>query len=142
MSALLDASFLIALFDAAHTHHQAAHQWFAANRAQGWATCPLTQNARIRIISQPSYPHCLPVAEIARRLRSAIAANDHVFWVDEVSLTDASLFDLTRVLTPRYLTDVYLLALAAKHDGRFVTFDKSILKDAVLTAEGRHLVVL
>ena len=105
MIALLDANILIALFDASHTHHQAAHQWFAANRAQGWATCPLTQNACIRIISQPTYPNRLPLGEITRRLHSATAASDHSFWFDEVSLTDSGMFDLGQVLTPRHLTE-------------------------------------
>lgn len=142
MTALLDANVLIALFDASHVHHQQAHQWFAANRAQGWATCPLTQNACIRIISQPNYPNRLPVADITRRLHSAIGASDHYFWPDEVSLTDSALFDLVQVLTPRHLTDLYLLGLASMHDGCLVTFDKGIPASAVLKAESRHLIVL
>lgn len=56
MIALLDVNMLIALFDAAHVHHRRAHQWFGQHCSQGWATCPLTQNACIRIISQPAYP--------------------------------------------------------------------------------------
>jgi predicted nucleic acid-binding protein len=60
MIALLDVNLLIALFDASHVHHHLAHQWFAGCRSQGWATCPLTENACIRIISQPAYPNRLP----------------------------------------------------------------------------------
>lgn len=56
MIALLDVNMLIALFDAAHVYHRRAHQWFGQHCSQGWATCPLTQNACIRIISQPAYP--------------------------------------------------------------------------------------
>jgi predicted nucleic acid-binding protein len=56
MISLLDANMLIALFDEAHVHHQAAHDWLLINRSTGWATCPLTENACIRIMSQPSYP--------------------------------------------------------------------------------------
>jgi len=138
MVSLLDANLLIALFDASHVHHQR----FAVHRAEGWATCSLTQNAAIRVISQPAYPNRLPVADIARRLRAAVSASDHQFWMDDVSLTDASLFDLSQVLTPRHLTDIYLLGLAAKRDGRLVTLDKGIPAAAVLMAGSNHLLTL
>ncbi len=142
MIALLDANTLIALFDAAHVHHQPAHQWLAHHRAQGWATCPLTQNACIRIISQPAYPGRLTVADIARRLRLATAAKDHHFWPDSIRLHDPALFAHGVILTPRHLTDLYLLALAVKHHGRLVTFDRRIPSAAVTGAGAGHLVVL
>jgi uncharacterized protein len=53
--ALLDVNVLVALFDPDHVHHEAAHGWFAANRAAGWATCPLTENGLIRVLSNPAY---------------------------------------------------------------------------------------
>jgi toxin-antitoxin system PIN domain toxin len=142
MIALLDANVLIALFDAAHVHHQAAHHWLKQNRAQGWATCPLTQNACIRILSQPAYPGRLAVADIARRLRQATAATDHHFWPDNVSLCDSSRFALDALLTPKPLTDIYLLALATTHKGRLVTFDSSIPMAAVPKATTANLIVL
>jgi predicted nucleic acid-binding protein len=55
--ALLDVNVLIALLDRRHVHHEAAHGWFAAEQAKGWATCPLTQNAVLRILGQPRYPN-------------------------------------------------------------------------------------
>lgn len=142
MIALLDVNLLIALFDAAHVHHQKAHQWFAKHRSQGWATCPLTQNACIRIISQPAYPGRLTVADVARRLRNATAASDHHFWPDTASLCDSAVFDHGRILTPRHLTDLYLLALAVEHQAMLVTFDQGIPAAAVLTAEPKNLQVL
>ncbi len=51
--ALLDVNVLIALLDRRHVHHEAAHGWFATAQADGWATCPLTQNAVLRILGQP-----------------------------------------------------------------------------------------
>jgi predicted nucleic acid-binding protein len=53
---LLDVNVLIALFDPSHVHHDAAHGWFSNSRSKGWATCPLTENAVVRILSSPSYP--------------------------------------------------------------------------------------
>jgi hypothetical protein len=55
--ALLDVNVLIALLDQRHVQHEQAHGWFAAAQANGWATCPLTQNAVLRILGQPRYPN-------------------------------------------------------------------------------------
>ncbi|MGH8092975.1 MAG: TA system VapC family ribonuclease toxin [Chthoniobacterales bacterium] len=142
MIALLDINLLIALFDAAHVHHQTAHAWMAKNRALGWATCPITQNGCIRVMSQSSYPGHLSVAEITRRLSSAAAVPEHIFWADSVSLCDTGRFEADRILTPRTLTDIYLLGLAQKNGGRLVTFDRAIPLAGVPKAKARHLVVL
>ena len=59
---LLDVNVLIALFDSAHLHHEAAHVWFAGNSARGWRTCPITENGFLRILSHPGYPNgSLPI---------------------------------------------------------------------------------
>ncbi len=142
MIALLDANMLIALFDAAHLQHQRAHQWLAQNRAHGWATCPLTQNACIRIISQSVYPGRLAVADIARRLRQAIDAPDHRSWRDTISICDSTLFDHSKMLTPKHLTDIYLLGLAVANRGRLVTFDRHIPTLAVVGVTPSHLEAL
>lgn len=142
MKALPDTSFMIALFDAAHVHHASAQAWLIQNRRLGWATCPLTQNGCIRIFSQPAYPASLPIPEIARRLRQATAAADHEFWEDDVSLTDAKRFDLTRVPHPRFLTDAYLLGLAVARKARLVTFDQGLPSSAVLGATSKNLLIL
>ena len=55
--ALLDVNVLIALIDPQHVHHQPAHGWFQAHGCHGWATCPLTQNALLRILGNPRYPN-------------------------------------------------------------------------------------
>lgn len=142
MIALLDINILIALFDAAHVHHKAAHTWMAQSRSQGWATCPITQNGCVRVISQPQYPGRLPVSEALRRLSAAIGAKDHHFWSDSVSLCDGERFNPERTLSSKSLTDVYLLGLAAENGGRLVTFDRGIPLGAVSGARGRHLLVL
>lgn len=133
---------LIALFDAAHVHHKAAHEWMRRNRGRGWATCPITQNGCIRVMSQPRYPGHLPVREVVRRLLAAIAGGEHEFWPDSISLCDASRFEAGRILTSTIVTDIYLLGLAAEKDGRLVTFDRTIPLSAVPIAKARHLVVL
>ena len=142
MIALLDTNVLIALFDSAHVHHVRAHDWLSRDRSSGWATCPITENGCVRVLSQPRYPGFLPVAEIARRLRDATRASDHVFWADSISVCDPKRFQHGRILTPKALTDLYLLGLAIENEGRLVTFDAAISRVAVAHAEPRHLVVL
>lgn len=142
MTSLLDANVLIALFDGAHIRHRRAQEWLTGNRSDGWATCPLTGNACIRIISQAAYPGRLPVADIARRLHQATRAEDHHFWPDNLELSDPAIFDHRQILTPKYLTDIYLLALAVRRQARFVTFDRNIPLAAVPAARPENLVVL
>ena len=57
MRVLFDVNVLIALFDPGHVHHDRAHVWWEQNRASGWASCPLTQNGFVRVMSQPGYPN-------------------------------------------------------------------------------------
>jgi toxin-antitoxin system PIN domain toxin len=139
--ALLDVNVLIALFDPDHVHHEAAHAWLSAHRSSGWATCPLTENGVVRILSNPAYsPAAERPAEIARRLAAFRESGDHVFWPDDVSVCDARVFDLS--VGHRRITDVYLLALAVRRDGRLATFDRSIPAKAVRGARADHLVVV
>lgn len=142
MRALLDVNVLIALFDPDHVSHQPAMAWFAKHAKEGWASCPLTQNGCVRIMSSPSYPNAQPVQAIVRRLADACGERIHEFWSDESSLLDSAVFDATRIHGPRQITDVYLLGLAVRHDGRFVTFDGRIPLEAVRRATARNLVVL
>lgn len=142
MIALLDANLLIALFDAAHVHHTKAHAWFSQNRALGWATCPLTENACVRITSQPSYPGRLSIAEISRRLHHATATADHYFWTDSISLVDPALFNHAITTSSRHLTDLYLLGLAVVNQGRLATFDHGIQLNPVPQATTGNLVKL
>lgn len=142
MRALLDVNVLLALFDRDHPHNASAISWWASEQAQEWASCPLTQNGFVRVISTPAYRQSLPVVEAIRLLRAQQLKPGHVFWPDDISISDPAWFDHERVLGPNQITDAYLLALAVKNDGRLVTFDRSITLGAVRRAEPRHLVVL
>lgn len=141
--ALLDVNVLVALFDPDHVHHEAAHAWFALNRGVGWATCPLTENGVVRVLSNPAYgaePE-RPGALLAR-LRSFCASGGHVFWLDDVTLRSARALRAGAALSHGTLTDVYLLALALAHGGRLATFDRRIPVAAVAGAEKEHLEVI
>jgi predicted nucleic acid-binding protein len=55
---------------------------------------------------------------------------------------DAQTVDGSYLHGPRQVTDAYLLALAAVHGGRLVTFDRTVSLDAVPAATQDHLTVL
>jgi toxin-antitoxin system PIN domain toxin len=138
----LDLNALIAFLDAEHLHKPRIHQWWLQNRTYGWATCPLTQNGFVRVISQPNYSSPISIGRAFDHLRRNTETNDHVFWPDDISLLDEQLIDRFRILGPKQLTDIYLLALAVKRGGRLVTFDRAIPIAAVLGAKADHVVVL
>jgi uncharacterized protein len=66
----------------------------------------------------------------------------HEFWEDDVSFLDTTRIDTTRVHGPRQLTDMYLLALAVRYRGRFVTFDQAISVSAVVDSSAKNLLGL
>ena len=142
MRALLDVNVLIALLDAAHVHHHHARDWLHENIGHGWASCPLTQNGCIRILSQASYPGSQVPALVAARLANACQTQWHEFWPDSISLLQLGFLDWHQILSSRQLTDAYLLALAVRHGGRLVTLDRSIPLAAVPGAADQHLVCL
>ena len=142
MRALLDVNVLIALLDSDHASHDAAIRWFAKHAREGWASCPITQNGCIRIMSNQGYPNPLPVQAVIERLAEACDEDIHEFWPDEVSLLDSDVVDSSRIHGPRQLTDIYLLALAVQHEGRLVTFKTGIPLAAVLNATTQNLLVL
>lgn len=142
MRALLDVNVLLALLDADHVDHRVAREWLADEIGHGWASCALTQNGCVRVLSQPQYPSPISVTEAADRLELATRSEHHAFWPSEASFLDGHRIDRTRVHGPRQITDVYLLALAVHHGGRFVTFDGRVPLDAVKGATPEHLLVL
>jgi toxin-antitoxin system PIN domain toxin len=142
MRALLDVNVLIALLDGGHVHHAVAMQWLGTNIDKGWASCPLTQNGCIRVMSQPAYPNTRPPAAIATRLREATQTDAHEFWSDDISLLDTTLFDWRELLNPRQITDAYLLALAIRHDGVFVSFDHALPFKALGKNAAAHAVLI
>jgi len=140
--ALLDANVLIALFDLRHVHHNIAHDWFADNRARGWATSPLTENALLRIVSNLKYgSNSERTPLLAARLRTFCATADHHFWPDALSLRDQRVFDLS-VASHHHLTDVYLLGLAKAMGGVLATFDRTVPIAAVIGATSDLLEVI
>lgn len=142
MRALFDVNVLIALHDCDHVHHTVAAQWLQAHIQHGWASCPLTQNGCLRIMAQPGYVQPQPMRALVSMLARSTSTPYHAFWPDDVSLLDAARFQQAHIHSPRQLTDLYLLALAVRHGGRLVSFDRRIPTSAVKGAQAEHLVVL
>jgi len=78
-----------------------------------------------------SYPNALPVQAIMERLTQACSSSLQEFWPDDVSLLDGGMVEPGRIHGPRQLSDIYLLALAIRRKGRFVTFDTTVPLNAV-----------
>jgi len=142
MRALLDVNVLIALHDRDHVHHLLAGEWLARNIAKGWASCPLTQNGCLRIMSQAGYPNAQPLGLLVGMLQGATRSEIHAFWPDNVSILDAAQYHHAHIHTSRQITDLYLLGLAVKHGGRLVSFDRRVPLNAVKGASDNHLVLL
>jgi uncharacterized protein len=140
--ALLDVNVLIALFNDTHVHHEVAHDWFDNHRAFGWATCALTENGFLRILSHPGADVETDRATLFASLRKFCASGHHEFWPDDVSLRDESLFDASAIVSHRQLTDVYLLGLATRMGGTLATFDTHIPLRAIRGATPDHLSVI
>lgn len=141
--ALLDVNVLVALFSPDHVHHDVAHDWFADARASGWATCPITENGLVRILSNPaSSPSAERPGAIRARLEKFCGSGHHVFWSDDLSLRDKTIFRETLALGSRQITDAYLLALARHHGGCLATFDRTIPLTAVIDASAAHVLVI
>jgi uncharacterized protein len=93
-------------------------------------------------MTQPGYPGHKPMTTALSLLRAALDGARHQIWPDDISIADAAIFDHSRILGPKQITDIYLLELAVKHGGRLVTLDRGLPLAAVRGAEPRHLAVV
>ncbi len=127
---LLDINLLVALFDSRHANHEAAHRWFGESGKTSWATCPITENGLVLVMSNPSYPtvSATPL-EVLDRLQTLCLQSGHDFWPDDVSLLSALSEAMRESLQAhQQVTDYYLVCLAAAHRGKLATFDGSLAR--------------
>jgi len=140
--ALLDVNVLVALLDAQHVAHARAHEWLAGSLEEGWASCPITENGCVRVLTNPKYPVPVVAADVLAKLATAKASGHHVFWPDDISLTDSSVFNPTQLRGHQQVTDAYLLGLAIRHGGCLVTFDSGISPTMVMGAGPENLTTI
>jgi len=141
MRALLDVNVLLALLDADHVDHRAARSWLESDIEHGWASCAVTQNGFVRVLTQERYPSPVSAAEAIERLRRATSTSHHRYLPCDVSILAEDVLP-DRIHGPKQVTDVYLLALAVEHGCRLVTFDQAIPRSAVQGSTSEHLLTL
>jgi toxin-antitoxin system PIN domain toxin len=114
-------------------HHDLAHDWFEENHARGWATCPITENGFVRVVSNPKYAGGNERPDVlVDVLRRFCATRHHQFWSDAVSFTDPAIFHGSFLPSHRRVTDIYLLGMAKKMSARLATFDRAIPWKAIV----------
>ena len=134
---LLDVNVLIALLWTRHEHHAVAQDWFTGASESGWATCSLTQLGFVRIVSNAAFSsEAIRPAQALAVLKANLQHPAHREWEDRWGAAAVLEPLAERLVGHRQVTDAYLLGLAAKHDGRLVTFDRGI---AALTPAGDAL---
>ena len=125
---LLDVNVLIALMWPAHESHAQAQNWFGRKSRQGWATCPFTQAAFVRIISNPAFSRdAVTPLEAVKLLGANLNHSFHRFWADEISFVQATQPFARRLAGHQQVTDAYLLGLAMHKRGMLATMDRALL---------------
>lgn len=140
---LLDTNLLIALLWPSHERHDLALRWFTRHRAEGWATCPITQAGFVRIVSNPAFSRdAVQPREALHVLSANTAAKDHVFWPDELPVAEAVAFTGLRLMGHQQVTDAYLLGLAIRRGGVLATLDQRIADLTEARSVGRKVLEL
>ncbi|MGA8153057.1 MAG: TA system VapC family ribonuclease toxin [Terriglobales bacterium] len=125
---LLDVNVLIALGWGGHPDHDRVSQWFTGYGARGWATCPITQAAFVRIVSNPAFSaHAASPREALRLLTTNLRHPKHQFWPDDVSLGESVSRFEDRLVGHQQITDAYLLGLSVHKNGKLATLDRGIM---------------
>ncbi len=123
---LLDTNVLIALAWPNHVHHAPALEWFGRNASGAFRTCPITQTGFVRISSNPSFTASAATPGEALDLLGRITRlPGHAFWPDDLAVAEV-LSNQPLLGSHRQVTDAYLLALAAAHDGVLASLDRGI----------------
>lgn len=124
---LLDVNVLMAISWPDNVNHDAAQSWFGEHMKAGWATCPMTQAAFIRLSSNRSVTQNALNPPGAITLLERHSQNPyHEFWSGNLTFTDAVTPFRERIIGHQQIADAYLLGLAIRKKARLVTFDKGI----------------
>jgi uncharacterized protein len=124
---LLDTNVLIAMAWPTHRAHEKVQGWLARHAREGWATCPLTQTAFVRILSNPAFsPNALTPADALMLLEANLGHPAHRFWADEISFVEALKPFVPRLTGHQQVTNAYLMGLAIHKKGKLVTMDRAV----------------
>ncbi|HWX77733.1 MAG TPA: TA system VapC family ribonuclease toxin [Candidatus Acidoferrales bacterium] len=124
---LLDVNVLIAMAWPTHRGHAKVQEWLARHALEGWATCPLTQTAFVRVLSNPAFsPNALTPGDALALLQANLGHPAHRFWADEVSSVQALEPFAPRLTGHQQVTNAYLLGLAMHKKGKLATMDRAV----------------
>ena len=125
--ALLDVNVLVALVWPAHESHRKVQNWFQQYAKAGWATCPMTQAALVRIVSNPAFsPNAVSASDAIGLLKTNVEHPWHRFWRDEIGFVEAAQAFAGRIIGHQQVTAAYLLGLAVHKKGKLVTLDRGV----------------
>ena len=118
---LLDVNVLLAAIWSNHPQHARAFAWLSGKSI---LLCPLAELGFLRISTNKKVINA-PMDK-ARALLESFTSERKAEWIpdDVVALN-------SRPKKSEEVTDVYLADLAAKHDAKLATFDKSIAHKAI-----------
>jgi uncharacterized protein len=126
LSTLLDVNVLIALAWPAHEAHSRVGAWFREHSVHGWATCPFTQCALVRILSNPAFSSdALSVENAFGVLQANLNLPGHQFWPADIPLSPV-LKRVGKLTGHAQITDAYLIGLALHHRGKVATLDRGV----------------
>jgi toxin-antitoxin system PIN domain toxin len=124
---LPDVNVLIALMWPAHESHSQVQDWFARQVRQGWATCPFTQAAFVRLVSNPEFSRDAVTPQEAINLLSAnLKYHYHRFW----SLDEFHVFLQAFAPIRRSVRNSQLHPLEAKFDVLFDIISRAVGRDS------------
>jgi hypothetical protein len=118
--------------------------WFKTHASRGWATCPLTQAAFVRVILQPAFSgKPLTAGEVIDLLAQTTAHAHHRFFPIDFDITQVQATCTGSLLGHRQITDAWLLTTAIRHKAKLLTLDQGI-QSLLATREERavHLQIL
>jgi uncharacterized protein len=124
---LLDVNVLIARCDPRHEFHELTKQWLSSRKDDTVLLCPITENGFLRIFGHPAYPKGPGSPARAAEQLAALRRRQRVRFIpDSISIVDHPAVPRLQAITPKQITDLYLIALASANGARFATFDDHI----------------
>jgi len=125
---LLDVNVLVAMAWPTHIAHQPVERWLARHAQAGWATCPFTQAAFVRILSNPAFSSdALTVRDAAAVLSANLSHPAHRFWANDIGFNEAIPPFHDQLVGHQQVSDAYLLGLTLRKNGKLATLDRGIL---------------
>jgi toxin-antitoxin system PIN domain toxin len=126
--ALPAINVFLALTWSNHSHHSAAHRWFAHDAAAGWATCLFTQTGFLRLSLNPQVVGVSLNGQAALQLLHSLVAHPSHHYVETAPALTATSFAalVPKILGYRQVSDATLLHLARVGGLKLVTLDRPV----------------